>query len=114
MAKTSEEQFLDYVKQADSEADVDVYKDPPDTTSERTEAVEFSSTAQESSKEVREGVTDRLLPNKGRSDAAERALVGNILPQGETSSIQLKPVEKISFPRAQTLMEQTIGKLGRV
>jgi hypothetical protein len=30
----------------------------------------------------------------------------------ETSSLQLKPVEKVSFPRAQTLREQTLARIG--
>jgi hypothetical protein len=112
MSQTTEERFLDYIKQADSPADATVYPDPAGIPPENTEAVRFSDVAQESSKDVREGVADRLLPMKSQSDAAERALVGYILPRGETSSIQLKSVEKVSFPRSQTLMEQTVGKLG--
>ena len=105
MSQTNEEIFLDYItKKAE-----DVYPDPPGTEAPNTEAVVFSDVAQESNKDVKEGVPDRLLENKGKSDAAERALVGNILPQGETSSIQLKPVEKVSSP---TLMEQTLKTVG--
>lgn len=108
MSQTSEERFLDFInKQAE-----DVYPDPTGAPEQRTEAVEFSDKAQEISKDVKEGVPDRLLEHKSKSDSAERALVGNVLPQGETSSIQLKSVEKVSAPRSQTLMEQTLKTVG--
>ena len=111
MAQTSEEQFLSYIaKGAESEAP-QVYEDPPDTPEQNTEAVVFSDVAQESSKDVKEGVLDRLLDHKDKSDSAARALVGNILPQGETRSLQLKSVEKVSHP---TLIEQTLRVAGRL
>lgn len=93
-----------------------VREDPPGIPEKNTEAVRFSDTAQESSKDGREGVMDRVLQHKSKSDVAERALVGAVLNTKdlETSSIQLKPVEKISHPRPSTLMEQVVRTTGRV
>lgn len=93
-----------------------LYKDPPGIPEANTEPVRFSNTAQESSKDVREGVPGRLLSSPTTSNAAQRALIGAVLKEKdfETSNIQIKPVEKVSHPRSQTLLEQTLGKLGRV
>lgn len=115
--RESEKQFLDYVKSAEAtptneddsaKGKIEVYSDVSSSI-EQPDVVEFSDTAQESSKDVREGVASRLLDLQ-----RERGVIGNILPQGETSSIQLKPVEKVSSRHAPTLMEQTLGLLGRV
>lgn len=116
MTQTHEERLIAFLKEADAPAEAEVYPDPTGIPEERTEAVNFSDAAQESSKDVREGVADRLLAHKSNSDTAERALVGAVLSAKdlETSSIQLKPVEKVSFQRSQTLLEQTYGKLGRL
>lgn len=111
MAQTTENSLLDYLNKTAE----DPYEELPGTPEQGTGEISFSDVAQESNKDVKEGVTDRLFAQKSRSDAAERALVGAVLNTKdlETSSIQLKPVEKVSFPRSQTLLEQTVGKLGR-
>src|SRR5688572_10537978 len=104
MANQSEKQFLDFIKQSSSEADMTVREDPPGIPEENTEAIRFSDVAQESNKDGREGMPNRVLSQKAKSDAAERALVGAVLSTRdfETSSIQLKPVEKVSFQRTPT------------
>lgn len=110
MPQTFESQFLDFIKSGE-----DVYQDPPGATEPNSDAISFSDVAQDSNKEVKEDVPNRLLSQKSRSDAAERALVGAVLNTKdlETSSIQLKPVEKVSFQRSPTLLEDTVRKLGR-
>jgi hypothetical protein len=112
----SETQFLDFIKGAEApktdedapaETEVEVYPDQTSDIEAAEEAVAFSDTAQESSKDVREGVARRLFPGVQK----ERGVVGNILPRGETNSIQLGGSEKVSFPRSQTLTEKTRGLL---
>lgn len=110
MTQSAEERFLDFLKVAESPDLVpgtpDHYEEQPEIEPKHnTDAVTFTDTAQESSKDVREGVPGRLLNSKDQVLARERALVGNILSTRdfETSSINLKPVEKVSQP---TLMEQ--------
>lgn len=84
-----------------------VYPDPPALPERNTKAVTFSDLAQESAQDIRKGVPERLLSSPASSNAAEHALIGNVLATKdyETSNVQLKPKEKISHPRAQTLME---------
>jgi hypothetical protein len=109
------DQLTEFLKVADSPAEMTVREDPPGIPEENTEAVRFSDVAQESSKDSKEGVMGRVLDHKSKSDVAERALVGAVLDTKdlETSSLQLKPVEKVSHPRARTLLEETVAKLGR-
>ncbi len=110
---STEERFLEYLaKKADSES-VDLYPGPESEIPKVVEPITFSDAAQAENKLVREGVPDRLLPNKAKSDAAERAIVSAIFNTRdfETSSIQLKPVEKVSHL---TLAEQVVRKFGRL
>jgi hypothetical protein len=115
MTQPSEERFLEFLKRAETETipgNSETYEDPAGLTHPpNTEAVTFSDTAQNSSKEVREGVPGRLLESKDQVLARERALVGAVLDTRdfETSSINLKPVEKVSSP---TLLEQTLRTVG--
>jgi len=115
MAQTHEDPLTEFLKAADSTAEMTVRADPPGIPEENTEPVHFSDVAQESSKDGREGVMDRVLDYKSKSDVAERALVGAVLNTKdlETSSLQLQPVEKVSHPRAKTLLEATVATFGR-
>lgn len=126
MANQSEQAFLDYLskKAEETGSDIDmsnrvgttnVYPEPADAPERLTEPVHFSDAAQESSKDVRSGVPERVLSGKPSVDAAERALIGAVLTTRdfETSNISLKPVEKVSYARSSTLLEQTRSLLGR-
>lgn len=112
--KTSETAFLDFFKKADSDAAMTV-RESTEREDDRP-AVEFSDVAQEGNKDTREGVTNRTIGSKSKSDVAEKALVGNILSTRdfETSNIQVKPVEKVSFPRSLSLMETVLNRCGRL
>jgi hypothetical protein len=118
MTQSSEQRFLDFLKVADSpdlvQGTTDHYEDQPEIEPKHNiEPVNFTDTAQASSKDVREGVPGRLLQSKDQVLARERALVGAILNTRdfETSSINLKPVEKVSSP---TLMERVLSTAGRL
>jgi hypothetical protein len=118
----SEQDFLTYLDKTSealetndttsTSATAEVYSSQKSEECTDHEPVEFSDTAQSSSKDVREGVLDRVLIHTQK----ERALIGNILDgkSVETQAIQLRPVEKVSHPRSQTLMEQTRNLLNRV
>ena len=92
-----------------------VYPEPSDVPIRHADPVNFSDAVQDSSKDVRSGVSERVLSSKPSVDAAERALLGAVLTTRdfETSNISLKPVEKVSHVRSQTLLEQTRSLLGR-
>lgn len=115
MAKTSEQSFLDYIKTAE-EGEVTVREDPPGIPPQNTEAIRFSDAAQESNKDGKEEQAARLFDSKASADTANRALIGAVLDTRdfETSAVGLKPVEKISHPRQQTLMEKTRAVCGRI
>jgi hypothetical protein len=92
-----------------------VYPNAPDAAPNDPANVAFSDAAQEVSKDVREGVVSRVLSSPATSNAAERELIKNVLKTRdfETSNIQIKPVEKVSYPRSQTLLEQVQSVMGR-
>jgi hypothetical protein len=115
MAKTSEDQLIDFIKAADSKAEMTVREDPPGLPEENTEAIRFSDVAQDGNKDTKEGVPERVLTSKPKTDAADRALIGAVLTTRdfETSSIHLKPVEKVSHPRQQTLLSRVVSLTGR-
>lgn len=112
----SETDFLDFLKSADSKSDMTVREDSPGIEPESTEAVRFTDVAQDGAKDTKEGVTSRVLAEKAKSDARERALIGSVLSTRdfETSNIQIKPVEKVSSQLPTTLRDQVRNKLGRV
>jgi hypothetical protein len=125
MTLPSEREFLDFLKQAapllESNEDESTavggnraYADPPNHPAQNTEAVTFSGKAQQTSQDVRQGTTDRLLSSKANAKSVDRALIGKLYSNhGEAHSLQLAP-EKVSHVRQETLME-SVGRLcGRV
>lgn len=116
MAQTHEEKFLEFLKHADAPAEMTVREDPPGIPDPNTEAVNFSDAAQESNQDGRQGMADRVLSHKNKSDVAARALIGAVIDTKdyETSSVQLKPGEKVSFVRSPTLMQAAVSKFGRL
>lgn len=123
MTQTHEERFLAFIKGAENlETNIDstagttpspeVYEDPEDAPTQRTEAVEFSDVAQAGSQDVHQGVMSRLLDNVGRTQEVGRALIGAMVNGDyETTALSLKPAEKISHL---TLSEMVVGKFGRL
>jgi hypothetical protein len=123
MTQTHEERFLAFIKGAENlETNIDstagttpspeVYADPEDAPTQRTEAVEFSDVAQEGSRDVRQGVMSRVLDNVSRTQEVGRALVSAMVGENyETTALSLRPAEKISHP---TLSEMVVGRCGRL
>jgi hypothetical protein len=56
-----------------------------------------------------------LLAGKPRADATQRSIIGAVLKTRdyETSSVQLKPVTKVSSTRLPTPLERVTELLGR-
>lgn len=110
--ETSEESFINFLEKAGSE-EMEIRPEPE--CGDDLPALSFSEVAQAGNKETR-GVLDNVLGSKSKSDAAEKALISNVLNTRdfETSNNQIKPVEKVSFPRSQSLMETVIRKCGRL
>lgn len=113
MSTTKSSELLDFLKQsAESEM---VVREESESNEPVTDAVNFSDVAQDGSIDTKAGVTNRIFAQKGKSDAAERALMGAVLNTRdfETSNIQIKPVEKVSFQRSESLRDRVIKKFGR-
>ena len=103
-----------------------VYNDPPNhegtwsepgpQTAGRQDPAVLSDAAVESHLDVRHGTLSRVLSNKEQASTADRALLAANLDvakkeEYETSAPQL---QKVSYPRSQTLSERVLSTIGRL
>ena len=103
-----------------------VYPDPPGRDDQwgekgpqengRNAPAVFSTGALESNKDTRLGVLGRVLDNKEQAATAARALMAANLDTVRSGDYESHSVllQKVSFPRNQTLAEQVLRTTGRL
>lgn len=96
-----------------------LYPEPSDRDEEWTgkdDPAEFSSAAKAGDKETRHGVLGRVLGNKDRASENAKSLMRSSLKSVASGNYESTAplLQKVSYPRQQTLSEKVIKAAGRL